>query len=82
MFDLVEVSLKTAYFIRTDAPTFDPLGDQWDHQRYNAERFPLAHSPREWLHYRLRKARRGSMTSIDVKLRAARNALRNRSSHF
>jgi hypothetical protein len=40
MFRLDEVVRTTAFFTRTDAPTFDPLGDGWQHQKYNAA--PLA----------------------------------------
>jgi hypothetical protein len=40
MFRLVEVVEKTAFFRRTDAPTFDPYGEGWWLQRYNARRFP------------------------------------------
>lgn len=35
MFDLQEVVETTAFFRRTDAPTFSPLGDGWWTQRYN-----------------------------------------------
>jgi hypothetical protein len=41
MFDLVCVTGNTAFFHRTDAPTFDPLGDGWWLQQYNARRLPL-----------------------------------------
>jgi predicted O-methyltransferase YrrM len=36
MFRLDEVVRTTAFFTRTHAPTFDPMGDGWDQQRYNA----------------------------------------------
>ncbi len=36
MFHLDEVVRTTAFFTRTDAPTFDPVGDGWAQQRYNA----------------------------------------------
>jgi len=36
MFRLDEVVKTTAFFTRTDAPTFDPVGDGWNQQRYNA----------------------------------------------
>lgn len=36
MFRLEEVVRNTAFFTRTDAPTFDPHGDGWADQRYNA----------------------------------------------
>lgn len=36
MFRLDEVVKTTAFFTRTDAPTFDPMGDGWRKQRYNA----------------------------------------------
>jgi hypothetical protein len=35
MFRLDEVVRTTAFFTRTAAPTFDPLGDGWGHQAYN-----------------------------------------------
>jgi len=35
MFKLVEVVGTTAFFRRTDAPLFNPLGDGWSEQRYN-----------------------------------------------
>lgn len=33
---------NTAFFRRTGAPTFDPLGDGWDQQEFNRRRFPVA----------------------------------------
>jgi len=36
MFRLEEVVRTTAFFTRTEAPTFDPTGDGWQQQRYNA----------------------------------------------
>ena len=45
MWRLLAVELYTAFFQRTDAPTFDPFGDGWIHQRYNRDRFPH----KEWL---------------------------------
>jgi hypothetical protein len=35
MFRLDEVVRTTAFFTRTNAPVFDPWGDNWHHQRYN-----------------------------------------------
>jgi hypothetical protein len=35
MFRLDEVVRTTAFFTRTEAPTFDPLGDGWRQQKYN-----------------------------------------------
>jgi hypothetical protein len=35
MFRLDEVVRTTAFFTRTDAPTFDPFGDGWPEQKYN-----------------------------------------------
>jgi predicted O-methyltransferase YrrM len=32
--------LTTAFFERTDAPTFDPTGDGWERQRFNLRHFP------------------------------------------
>lgn len=36
MFRLEEVVRTTSFFTRTEAPTFDPTGDGWHQQRYNA----------------------------------------------
>lgn len=38
MFDLVELVGNTALFRRTEAETFDPLGDGWWKQRFNQRR--------------------------------------------
>jgi hypothetical protein len=40
MWRLISIIEKTAFFERTEAPTFDPEGDGWDRQRYNALRVP------------------------------------------
>jgi hypothetical protein len=40
MFRLQEVVDTTAFFVRTEAPLFDPLGDGWWLQTYNTRRFP------------------------------------------
>jgi hypothetical protein len=45
MLRLLAVEVYTAVFQRTDAPTFDPFGDGWIHQRFNRDRFPH----KEWL---------------------------------
>ena len=39
MFELVEQVGQTAFFRRTSAPTFNPLGDDWWLQNYNRNRF-------------------------------------------
>jgi methyltransferase family protein len=41
MFRLVQVERTTAFFIRTAAPAFSPLGDGWEFQRFNQARFPV-----------------------------------------
>ena len=41
MFEFVVKSGNTAFFRRTDVPTFDPLGDDWDRQQFNQRRFPV-----------------------------------------
>jgi hypothetical protein len=41
MFDLVHVERTTAFFRRTEAPVFSPLGDGWELQTYNQRRFPV-----------------------------------------
>ena len=38
MFDVLEVVKGTAIFRRTEAPTFDPVGDGWWEQSYNRRR--------------------------------------------
>lgn len=41
MFEVVDVVAgKTAILRRTEAPTFDPLGDGWSTQNYNKRRMP------------------------------------------
>ena len=40
MFRLQDVVDTTAFFARTEAPLFDPLGDGWWLQTYNTKRFP------------------------------------------
>ena len=42
MFRLVEVVESTAFFRRTDAPTFSPVGDGWWTQAYNRRDFEVA----------------------------------------
>jgi hypothetical protein len=41
MWNLVHIERTTAFFTRTDAPTFWPLGDGWEFQKYNKARFPV-----------------------------------------
>jgi len=41
MFELLHVERTTAFFRRTEAPTFSPLGDGWELQAYNRRRFPI-----------------------------------------
>jgi hypothetical protein len=41
MFELVELVSTTAVFRRTDAPTFNPLGDGWWEQDFNRRRIPV-----------------------------------------
>ena len=41
MFTLDRVVCTTAFFRRTNAPTFDPLGDGWHLQKYNTKYFPV-----------------------------------------
>ncbi len=40
MFEPVDVTSNTAFFRRTDAPTFNPVGDDWWLQGYNRRRMP------------------------------------------
>jgi hypothetical protein len=41
MFEFVELVSTTAVFQRTDAPTFNPLGDGWWEQNFNRRRIPF-----------------------------------------
>jgi hypothetical protein len=41
MFELKEVVLDTAFFVRTSAPVFNPTGDGFMDQGYNKRRFPV-----------------------------------------
>jgi hypothetical protein len=41
MFTLVHIERTTAFFVRTSAPTFYPLGDGWELQAFNKARFPV-----------------------------------------
>jgi hypothetical protein len=45
MFELMEIVRDTAFFRRTDAPTFDPYGDGWWIQGYNRSHYERVHSP-------------------------------------
>jgi hypothetical protein len=40
MYQLVALETYTAFFVRTGAPVFDPVGDGWFRQKYNQARFP------------------------------------------
>lgn len=40
MFEPVDVTSNTAFFRRTDAPTFNPVGDDWWLQGFNRRRVP------------------------------------------
>jgi hypothetical protein len=44
MWTHIEDTLTTAFFQRTDAPTFDPYGDGWERQQFNQRHFPDAMS--------------------------------------
>jgi predicted O-methyltransferase YrrM len=45
MFAFLERVENTAFFRRSDAPTFDPYGDGWEYQNFNKSHFP-AHDAR------------------------------------
>jgi hypothetical protein len=58
MFRLEEVVRATAFFTRTDAPMFDPLGDNWWEQQYNARpllRYTLSERLRMRIPLRIRR---------------------------
>lgn len=44
MFNLVEIVDHTSFFRRTSAPTFNPIGDDWWLQSYNANRLDNSRS--------------------------------------
>lgn len=59
MFRLESVVKNTVFFSRTAAPTFDPLGDDWQRQRYNAPtvlRFDWRSKLRRYVPHRLTRA--------------------------
>jgi predicted O-methyltransferase YrrM len=45
MFRLAHIERTTAFFIRTTAPVFSPLGDGWEFQAFNIARFPVSLVP-------------------------------------
>jgi hypothetical protein len=53
MFQLLSTIETTAVFVRTSAPTFNPIGDGWWQQPYNSTRFPVMDGPRAYLYYKL-----------------------------
>jgi hypothetical protein len=46
MFHLTRVVDNTAFFIRTEAPLFNPYGEDWAAQHYNTRRFPIGRNVR------------------------------------
>jgi hypothetical protein len=48
MFELIERTENLALFRRTAAPTFDPLGDDWEAQVFNRRRFPVLGREERW----------------------------------
>jgi len=54
MFEVDEVIRNTAFFRRTEAATFDPLGDGWWLQNYNAEAADPARLRAVWKEWVLR----------------------------
>lgn len=49
MFDLIEVIDKTAFFYRTNCPTFSPIGDGWWLQKYNQEKIEVGQSKKQFI---------------------------------
>jgi len=47
MFELVDVVWDTAFFARTNAPTFNPTGDGWPAQGFNKRHGPVESLPRK-----------------------------------
>lgn len=42
MFELDRVIGTTAFFVRSNSPTFDPKGDGWSQQGYNRDNYPIS----------------------------------------
>lgn len=72
MFNLTEVVANTAFFHRTDAPTFPSLGDNWWEQGYNANHFLVVEVRRLSSHpsSRLMEIAQGARPFVPIQLRA------------
>lgn len=57
MFEPVTIARTTGILRRTDAPTFNPEGDGWHDQAFNARRFPAWVSPSQWVRDRAVRVR-------------------------
>ena len=86
MFRLDAVVRSTALFTRTDAPTFNPLGDSWEQQRYNRQthlrytwRSRLAQAiPRSLHHVLLKRNTTNPSAASDIQLSIISPASGNR----
>jgi predicted O-methyltransferase YrrM len=74
MFSFVRKVNTTAIFRRTESPTFDPLGDEWEQQEFNRRRFPVI-EPYE----RLSRYVRWVSHLVPLPIRAAAKAFLRRS---
>ena len=63
MFQLEDVVRTTAFFTRTDAPTFDPYSDGWERQGYN-RRTLWRHNWRSLLHEVIPRSLREKVRSV------------------
>lgn len=70
MFELDEVVETTAFFRRAEAPTFDPLGDGWWEQSYNAKPL-LRYAWKDKIRMLLPQSARRSLSRLGRRMAAA-----------
>ena len=49
MFELIDIVEKTAFFQRTNEPTFSPTGDGWWLQKYNEQKVDVGNSRKKFI---------------------------------
>lgn len=73
MFSLTEVVGTTAFFRRTDKPTFNPYGDGWWLQNYNKERDPIHEfvpdSLKRWVPKPIKRSIKNAIYSVTKRFR-------------
>ena len=75
MFRLLETVERTAFFERTDAPTFDPLGDGWERQTLNRAAPRRQWRPAAAVHSRIAQLLRSRRLTLRTPSRAFAEAL-------